>query len=477
MSTIKTAKTLTPYIFFPYQKEWLKDKSQIKIWRKSRRIGATYVQAYEDVIDALTLKIQGKPCDVWFSSADITAAKEYINYCAYWAKLLNIAMNDLGEVVVDEDKGVKALSIEFTNGARINALSSNPSQFRSKGGKIVLDEFAHHKDAQSLWTAASASAIVWGYPVRILSTDNGQSCKFYQFVRDILRGRLKWSLHVTTIYDAVEQGLADKVKGRKLSVKEREEYIQFLKDNAGDEFTWQQEYCCTAVDENTAFLSYELIASCYEDCLRPLEKTTGDLYIGMDVGRKKDLTHITILEELGSVKYMRKGITLKKMPFREQKKILYGILKHKNFRRAAIDATGIGAQLAEDAQFDFGKSKVDTIQFTAKAKEEMAYNMLRTIEDRNVRYPDDDLLREDFHSVKRVPTNTGVVKFDVDSSETDGHADRFWSFALALFAGMKKAVGITVIKSRKRRGAGHKNYNPEYSSFKRGLRGGLYGYD
>jgi len=128
-------------------------------------------------------------------------------YCAYWAKLLNFAMQDLGEIVVDEDKDVKALSIEFSNGARINALSSNPSQFRSKGGKIVLDEFAHHKDAQALWTAASASAIVWGYPIRILSTDNGQSCKFYKFVNDILRGRLKWSLHKTDIFDAVNQGL------------------------------------------------------------------------------------------------------------------------------------------------------------------------------------------------------------------------------------------------------------------------------
>ena len=459
------------HIFFPYQKEWLKDKSQIKIWRKSRRIGATYVQAYEDVIDALTLKVQGKVCDVWFSSADITAAKEYINYCVYWSKILNIATENLGEVVLDEDKGVKALSIEFTNGARINALSSNPSQFRSKGGKIVLDEFAHHKDQQALWTAASASAIVWGYPVRILSTDNGQNCKFYQFVRDILRGRLKWSLHVTTIYDAVEQGLADKVKGRKLSQKERDEFIQFLKDNAGDDFTWMQEYCCTAVDENSAFLSYELIASCYDDCLRSLDETTGDLYVGMDVGRKKDLTYITVLELLGNVKYMRKGITLKKMKFRQQRDILYSILRHKNMRHAAIDATGIGAQLAEDAQLDFGKSRVDAVQFTAKSKEEMAYNLRMNIEDKSVRYPDDDLLREDLHSVKRVPTSTGIVKFDVDSSETDGHADRFWSLALALFACIKKYAGKTVIKSRHKRRYGNKNFNIGLEKFNGFLRG------
>lgn len=474
MNNIKTAKSLTPKIFLPYQVEWLKDKSQIKIWRKSRRIGATFVQAFEDVFDALTLKIRGKVCDVWFSSADITAAKEYIMYCAYWAKVFNIAMEDLGEIVLDEDKGVKALSIEFTNGARINALSSNPSQFRSKGGKIVLDEFAHHKDAQALWTAASASAIVWGYPVRILSTDNGQSCKFYQFVRDILRGRLKWSLHKTDIFDAVNHGLADKVKERKLSQKEREEYIQFLKENAGDEFTWLQEYCCTAVDETTAFLSYELIASCYEDCLRPLENISGDLYVGMDIGRKKDLTIITVLEKLDTVKYMRKCITLEKMRFREQKRILYTILRHKNFRRAAIDATGIGAQMAEDAQIDFGKSRIDAMTFTGKSKEDMAYNMLMEMEDRNLRIPDDDNLREDFHSVKKLQTDSGVTRFDVDRAHTDGHADRFWSCALALFAAIKKRFVNPKIKSRSHRKNSMKNFPNDFSRFKGYLRRGCY---
>lgn len=474
MADIKTANTLSPAIFLPYQINWLKDKSQIKIWRKSRRIGATYVQAFEDVFDALTLKIRGEVCDVWFSSADITAAKEYIMYCAYWANLFNIATEDLGEVVIDEKKGVKALLIEFTNGARINALSSNPSQFRSKGGKIVLDEFAHHKDAQALWTAASASAIVWGYPVRILSTDNGQSCKFFHFVRDILRGRLKWSLHKTDIFDAVEQGLADKVKERTLTDDEREEYIQFLKENAGDEFTWLQEYCCTAVDETSAFLSYELIASCYEDCLRPLENISGDIYVGMDIGRKKDLTHITVLEKLGTVKYMRKGITLKNTRFRDQKNILYGILKHPKFRRAAIDATGIGAQLAEDAQIDFGKSRVDAVQFTAKSKEEMAYNLRTVMEDRNLRIPDDEALREDLHSVKKVQTDSNIIRFDVDSARTDGHADRFWSLALALFAAIKKFVGSTTIKSRKRKRSGHSNFDSGFKQFKGLLRRGCH---
>ena len=63
--------------FMPYQQRWLDDKSKIKIWEKSRRIGATYVQSYEDVRDCVNRKVPA----VWFSSADESAAKEYIDYC------------------------------------------------------------------------------------------------------------------------------------------------------------------------------------------------------------------------------------------------------------------------------------------------------------------------------------------------------------------------------------------------------------
>ena len=40
-----------PY-FLPYQQDWLADTSRFKIWRKSRRIGATYVQASSAARDA-----------------------------------------------------------------------------------------------------------------------------------------------------------------------------------------------------------------------------------------------------------------------------------------------------------------------------------------------------------------------------------------------------------------------------------------
>ena len=164
---------------FPYQKEWLADTSRYKIWEKSRRIGATYVQSLEDVLDCLK-----KPkLAVWFSSADDSAAKEYIIYCANWAKAANAVASKISEEIMDERDDITVYNISFKNGSRINAMSSNPKAFRSKGGKVVLDEFAWHKDQRALW-AAARPVITWGYDVRILSTHNGRQSLFYQFLQE-----------------------------------------------------------------------------------------------------------------------------------------------------------------------------------------------------------------------------------------------------------------------------------------------------
>ena len=172
-------KNKTPF-FLPYQMRWLNDNSSVKIWEKSRRIGATYVQSYEDVRDCVYKRIPS----VWFSSADESAAKEYIDYCKKWVKLFSVASKDLGEQIIDSEKDIKAYVIEFTNGTKIHALSSNPNAFRSKGGKVVLDEFAHHKNPMAMWRAAKP-CVTWGFPLRILSTHNGQSSLFYKLISQI----------------------------------------------------------------------------------------------------------------------------------------------------------------------------------------------------------------------------------------------------------------------------------------------------
>ena len=91
-------------------------------------------------------------------------------------------------------------------------------------------------------------------------------------------------------------------------------------------------------------------------------------------------------------------------------------------------------QLAETAQFDFGKYRVEPVMFTNKSKEEMAFNLRTNFEDKSIIIPSDHDIREDLHSIRRVTTKAGNIRFDDDTSEVNGHADRFWGLALALIA-------------------------------------------
>lgn len=436
--------------FLPYQQRWLKDTSRFKCWEKSRRIGATYCQAYEDVRDCVEETVK----NVYFSSADESAAKEYIDDCANWAKVFNVAFEVAGEIVLDEKKDVNALQIRFSNGTKINALTSNPKRFRSKGGKVVLDEFAFHEDAKELWKAAKP-AVTWGFPVRILSTHNGTH-SFYNehFVEAIKQGKLKnWSLHTTPVDQAINEGLVDKIYGHPTTKQERDQWLEETIGDLDDEDAGE-EYYCRPSDEKSAYLTYEELAAVESGTVtwpgtEIPEFIDGDLYIGFDVARKKDLSAIWINEKIGDMLFTRKLIILEKTLFRVQRETLYRYMKHPKFRRACIDATGIGMQLAEDAQLDFGKYRVEPVMFTESIKESLAIGLRLQIEDKRMLIPAKAEIRDDLHSIRKVVTKAGHIRFSQEG-DTDGHADRFWAAALACEAAKSYSGPINVQSTGRR---------------------------
>ncbi len=411
--------------FLPYQQEWLANKARTKIWDKSRRIGATYAQSYEDVSDVAL----GKVPKVYFSSADESAAKEYIEYCAHWARVLDAAASEIGEEVLDKKDEVAALKISFANGGAIYALTSNPKRFRSKGGKVILDEFAHHSDQLALWKAARPSA-TWGYPVRILSTHNSKSSLFYQFLEEVKQGKKDWYMQKTDIHEAVRQGLVDRIYGRRTTDAEREAWLENERRDCASEDAWLEEYCCQPSDEAHSFLTYEMIGSLEDtDVLMPLERTNGDLFVGVDIGRRKDLTVIWVWERVHDLYLARVVEPLERAPFRIQRDALWEILGNRNVRRCCIDETGIGMQLAEETVERFGSHKIEPVYFTTRVREEMAYPLRSAAEDKTLRIPKDSRIRKDWHSLRKITTAGGNTRLAADE-RAETHADYFWAAAL-----------------------------------------------
>lgn len=439
--------------FLKYQANWINNTSQFALCEKSRRVGITYAESYRVTRDLATKHVKNNK--VWFSSADLSAAEEFIDYVGYWAKYLNTAAKYVGEVVIDKDDDITAHRVSFSNGAECNAISSNPTRFRSKGGDVILDEFAHHKDQEKMFTAAKPS-MMWGNRVRIISTHNTDESFFYGLVKEILKkdeGTMKsWSHFKITIEDAIKDGLIDTILGHKATKQEAAKFLEDTFSGMTQEAIDEEFYCIPRSASNSHLLPYELINAIERDNILDelLANITGDLYVGMDVGRKNNPSVIWILEKLGELQYSRKVIPLKNIPYSQQREILYTVLSHKNFRRACIDATGIGNQLAEEAQEQFGKLRVEPVLFTPKVKEELASNTYVMVEGKKVLIPRDKIIREDLYSVKAVTTSAGNVRYEADQSKDGGHADYFFSLALALMAA-KTYSGPVIITSRIKR--------------------------
>ncbi len=427
--------------FLPYQARWIEDRSRFKIAKKSRRVGLTYAQSFEDVRDCA--HVDG--IDVWMSSADESAAKEYIRYCAVWAKVLDIGARDLGEIVVDKEKDIKALSIEFANGKRINALTSNPKAFRSKGGKLVLDEFAFHGDGEAMWKAARP-IITWGFPVRIISTLNGKDNRYYRIISETERklatsAKPIWSLHQITIEDAVNDGLADKILGRVLSTAERARWLADEREAVGDEDTWAQEYLCQVLDGDSRWLDWKTITECESDeAGNPDLYAGGVCFAGWDVARRGDGSILWVNEQVGDVAVARKTVRMKGMSFSAQFAEVRELFAAFDIRRMCIDQTGMGEKVVEDAQIEFGLSRVEGVLFTGPVKLHLATLVKQTMQDKRSRIPAERAIRDAHYAVRKVMTAAGNPRFDAERTDKAGHADEFWSHALALHAAERPLV-------------------------------------
>lgn len=426
-------------LFLPYQERWILDRARLKLMEKSRQIGISWSEAY-----ACTERTAqaGARWDQWVSSRDDLQARLFVEDCKNWAQALHVAAADLGERVIDEEKKISAYVLHFATGRRIHSMSSNPDAQAGKRGARVLDEFALHPDPRKLWTIAYPG-ITWGGTMEVISTHRGSQNFFNGLIREIKEHRnpKNISYHRVTLQDALDEGFLFKLQQSLPANDERQEmdeqqYFDFIKSGCADEESFEQEYMCNPADDDAAFLEYDLIARCeYPENenwrLRIDQPVVGQLYGGLDIGRKKDLTVLWILEKLGDVLYTRQVIALKNMSKPDQEKIIWPWLPLTT--RDCFDYTGLGIGWGDDAQNKFGKYKIECVTFTPKVKEALAYPVRAAMEDRKLRIPYDPKIRADLRSVTKETTVAGNIRFTAERTK-DGHADYFWALALAIHA-------------------------------------------
>jgi phage FluMu gp28-like protein len=457
----KNIPAKTGKVFLPYQQKWVDDHSRLKIMEKSRQIGISWGTAYGAVEKTAPRENRN---DQWVSSRDEIQARLFLEDCARFAKMLDSAAKNLGSIVIDEEKRISAYVLQFANKKRIHSMSSNPDAQAGKKGGRILDEFALHPDPRKLYSIAYPG-ITWGGQLEIISTHRGSANFFNELIEDVKhRGNPKsFSLHTVTLQDALDQGFLFKIQevlpdgDERLSMDEAL-YFDFIRSGCASEEQFLQEYMCVPADDEGAFLSYDLIATCeYHGRTKweidangntPDGNKTSSLFMGVDVGRKHDLTVIWILEPVAGIMLTRKVICMQNEKFGAQEAELYRWLSLPQMRRCCIDDTGLGMQFAERAKEKFGEYRVEAVRFTGPVKEDLAYPVRAAFEDKSLRIPRDDKIRADLRSIKKTTTAAGNIRFEADSGP-DGHSDRFWSLALALHSA-KGSMGMPVVTLRHR---------------------------
>jgi phage FluMu gp28-like protein len=425
-------------LFLGFQERWIKDDSRLKLMEKSRQIGVSWSTAYKAVERTAMV---GAKNDQWVSSRDDLQARLFIEDCKMWAKLLSMAAQDLGEVVIDDARRISAYVLQFANGKRIHSMSSNPDAQAGKRGGRVLDEFALHPDPRKLWSIAYPG-ITWGGSMELISTHRGSNNFFNQLIREIKENGnpKKISLHSVSLQTALEQGFLYKLQQTlpaddEIQTMDEAAYFDFIKSGCADAESFEQEYCCNPADDDSAFLDYDLIASCeygqhesWEYVLDDCRTAKGQLYAGIDIGRKSDLTVVWVVEKLGDTLYTRMVIELQNMRKSDQEKVFYPLIPF--MHRVCLDYTGLGIGWGDDAQDKFGKYRVECVTFTNSVKESMAYALRGAFEDKKLRIPFNHKIRADLRAITKTTTAAGNIRFMAERT-ADGHSDRFWALALA----------------------------------------------
>jgi len=451
-----------------YQKSDIESPSRFSWCCWSRQIGKSFTKSLRRLLRGL----ERRRTQILLSAGE-RQSRELMLKVQQHCRALNVAAQFSGQGSLGGTR-FSHLLVTLPNGVRIIGLPANPATARGFTGDAFLDEFALHKDSREIWKALFPT-VTRGYKIRIISTFKGKSNKFYELFysaptlqrftgpqHEYVGERGGWSKHLYSIADAVKMGLElHDEEGKPIEPDD-------LRLALNDDDAWDEEFMCIPSDEVSAFITHEMISAVESPTLvkepawvglilagawdaygrykaTQMQPPTmrldvldnvdflGDLYAGLDIGRRKDLSVLWLDQKIGEVLSCVAVIDMLRMPYFVQECVLHTILGHRRTRRACIDQTGIGSQLAERAIEMYG-GKVEGIDFTAGNKETLAVGLKNNFDDRRSAVPADATIRASLHSVKKFQTATKHFRFDAERTDATGHADHFWAKALSVQA-------------------------------------------
>lgn len=430
-------------LLLEYQDRYWRDKARFKIGLWSRQTGKDFTTSGEAVEDCFAALADGRNGTQWMIAAPSERQSlETLDKAKQWAEGFGLLIADYRETRDGNGSSEQLLkSAEITLRApkgravsKLRAVPGRPATVRGISANVILTEFDFFEDADATWRAILPSItnpLRGGEKkIRVITTPNGGGSAAHK-IWTKSDGRQKWSKHKVTIHDAVAAGLPVD--------------IEALREGFADAEGWAQEFECEFLDTSSVLLPYELLAAIENpsatcaapaDYWHPRERAV-PVDLGIDFGRKRDLTVCWALEDIGGFAMTREVLELSNMPTHKQFEVLRP--RAEVARHITLDYTGPGIGLGDLMVGAFGEydparhkyGKVELHTFTAKSKCELFPAVRDEAERRMLGIPAARVIREDLHSISRVVTASGTTTYTAPHTD-DGHADRATALILAM---------------------------------------------
>ncbi|MGV6814074.1 MAG: phage terminase large subunit family protein, partial [Phycisphaerales bacterium] len=353
-------------------------------------------------------------------------------YIKDWLRLWDAAVEAVTDQGIDDGKSWLKMTFNLPEidgvSTRITVMTSNPKRFRSKGGDVVLSELAFHENPGEMWKAAAAVA-TWGGRIRVLSSHNGHESWFNQL---LLQARkyddpetygapkstdFKATIHSTDIYEAIEDGICERINKISGATRSREEFVASLKSKCATTEIWEEEYECKPSKQSGSYFPHSLITPCVtQDAAIPTEcvetfiadiiarsANWSRIAAGCDIGRIKDRFVIWVWGREGTKRKTLGILVFQNKPFGDMETAINRLMvtnfHGKRVQRICIDSTGLGMQLAERMEIKH-RARAEGVMMTQNTKHDMFTRVRAGLEDITVEIPDDDVTRSDISSIR-----------------------------------------------------------------------------
>jgi phage FluMu gp28-like protein len=476
---IETESGLSRYLC-PFQIEGVLCDSRYQYTEKANRIGWTWLDALRNVRRRLAQP--GR--DYLFTTQNWNGALEYGRYLDFWINIYNLGKfviskteetittrttNERGETLALQEKvGV----YKFDGGSRIILFSSSPWGIQTFEGDVGWDEAAFHDQQEKMW-AAIATRLQWGFDVSVWSAHNGIGSWFNQVLGKLAKAPGSgWLCRKVTIYDAIEDGLVERINQRAGTNMTREEFLADCRKRALTPAIFAERFECNPSDAGSSIVPWSVV-----ERSRVLDSITrahlGDHEIrelfgspSMDTKFRdklmKQWMHTTF-EDLAAKEKMRIGfdiaasgqgdlaslwIDAKTSRGLEHRGLLTTQTEDWDFLTVALmwfmqlpdakgagDSTGLGRQITWTAEQRCGGRFIG-VPFSRNSKSEMGSRLMAELTSGQclLAREEHDVAMDIFALQKQVVNNTLVFTESANPLNAASHCDMAWSKALASHA-------------------------------------------